>query len=31
MGGVQELWDSFLPRILQAGFSDRKELDFGDF
>ena len=31
MGGVQELWDSFLPRMLQAGFSIRKELDFGDF
>lgn len=31
MGGIPELWESFLSRMLQTGFRIRKELDYGDF
>ena len=31
MGGIPELWESFLSRMLQTGLRIRRELDFGDF
>lgn len=30
-GGVREMWDSYWPKVLQKGFSVRKDLTFSDF